>query len=477
MHSRRSCQLNRKTFDLPMAVDHCRDLMIRFLQDALPVVARQRDSLPTIAGFAPEDIARGIRYSKIELPNWWRVKLRVRRDSMNRLQQALESTQPFSLCIGKDICTRYETIMYRSGKEIARHLLVAYLFTGSHRWNRSRFEKVWTDFLAYCDPACSTLDYRLYAPLVRFNGVKRRLRLNATTSIVRLPPSRVATLGSCNRNLAGFTAMHGLTLWTHTFVEKTVTSPKRILSGPLERIGLGFGGMVGDTEVLSFLNEELAMLRCLLDPDICLPSYGVVRDGSPRVDTLPGLELPWTSRPPFFMSDRTYTPGRLRRYSKRRSRFVALNHTPEWGTVSASMRRFAAAWQNAFPADILADIVAALEKLTVGRNVPDVGRKVRERTACILGTTAKRRKRILGDVKTAYKYRSRIVHGDYIFDDVREWSTARRLNRAEGKKGNPFHHSNEIRRLTRTLSDYYRRLVIRLIDKGDLVVDWANMGL
>ena len=74
-------------------------------------------------------------------------------------------------------------------------------------------------------------------------------------------------------------------------------------------------------------------------------------------------------------------------------------------------------------------------------------------------------------------YRSRVAHGDYVFDDVGEWSTARALKRAKGKHGNPFHDVNEVHRLKYTLSKYYRSAVIKMIRSGQLEIDWAKHGL
>jgi hypothetical protein len=163
-------------------------------------------------------------------------------------------------------------------------------------------------------------------------------------------------------------------------------------------------------------------------------------------------------------------------YRRRRGKFLELVNKPGWPNVAASMRRFAAAWENPFRADILADIVAALEHLVV-RSDREVSYKLRTRAAHFLAEPGSLRQGIVRDLRDAYSYRSRIFHGGYVFDNVLEREGATRMKRAKGKRGNPFHDVNEVHRLIYRASDYYRSILAAMIDQGQLEVDWASRGL
>ncbi len=67
--------------------------------------------------------------------------------------------------------------------------------------------------------------------------------------------------------------------------------------------------------------------------------------------------------------------------------------------------------------------------------------------------------------------------GGFVFDNVREWQAAIRMKRAKGKKGNPFHDVNEVHRLIYKVSDYYRRMLQTMIDRGQCEIDWSGGGL
>jgi len=141
------------------------------------------------------------------------------------------------------------------------------------------------------------------------------------------------------------------------------------------------------------------------------------------------------------------------------------------------MRRFAIAWENSFPADRLADVVAALERLIVAVEKDEVSYKLRVRTAHLLARSTVGKQQITSDLRDAYRYRSRVVHGDFVFDQIGEWQQAIKMKRAREKKGNPFYDVNEIHRLTYKVADYYHRVLRLMIDGQQLTFDWAALGL
>jgi hypothetical protein len=80
------------------------------------------------------------------------------------------------------------------------------------------------------------------------------------------------------------------------------------------------------------------------------------------------------------------------------------------------------------------------------------------------------------NLSTAYDYRSRVAHGKFVFDDVRMRRSADRVG-IKGKRGNPFHDVNEVLRLTAVVSSYYQRLLVLVIDREELAIDWSSQGL
>ena len=147
----------------------------------------------------------------------------------------------------------------------------------------------------------------------------------------------------------------------------------------------------------ALLNEEVALLRALLSDEVAVPTYAFVYDGYPRDGGGGTLNfLPWRPRGPFV--NKRLTTQRVTQYAKRRARFKGLSSRPGWGAVFASMRRYALAWENPYPADALADIVAALEGLLVRGEQTEVGYKLRVRAANILAIKQTERQIILKDI-------------------------------------------------------------------------------
>lgn len=66
------------------------------------------------------------------------------------------------------------------------------------------------------------------------------------------------------------------------------------------------------------------------------------------------------------------------------------------------------------PRDSLLDLMISLENLYLKREMLELGYKLRMRMACILAKELSKRKEIAKDVKDAYRYRGKIVHGEEI---------------------------------------------------------------
>ena len=463
-------------------VTNTRELCSEFIRESLAEIQKVVSDIPTIPSFfVRTDERRTGRYQFVETEqtNWWLLPKTLKQllnftTRGQKLATLFEETAPFSEVIGK--CITISDFMigssYKSGKSIVETFLTSYLFAaGCHKWSASKFDRIWNDCLDYFDPSVATLEYFLFAPVDKIFGIKSHITLDDGLVIRRLPLERVAELASLDDNLAGRHVVHRLTLWTTCFFVKRLHSKKIV-----EPDGSRMASNTGDAlRWESVLNEEVALLRSLLSVEISVPTFSFIRDGYPRYDGTGILNsLPWRTRSPF--SDTRVTDKDVRRYVKRRAKFLALHGEPGWENAAISMRRFAIAWENPFRADILADIVTALEQLVVDSNT-EVSYKLRTRVAHFLGRSHTERQAIAKNINDAYVLRSKVVHGGYVFDNPRELEGARRMKGAKGKGGNPFHDINEIQRLIYSVSQYYRTILNYMIDRSTSKIYWDERAL
>jgi len=226
-----------------------------------------------------------------------------------------------------------------------------------------------------------------------------------------------------------------------------------------------------ELEWLSRLDLEQAILRSLFDeiPTATrLAFVGLGKVGSAQTKV---VRLPWRPRYPYWTEPPTQR--QFESYLRRRKRFLSLQGQPGWDRVAVSMRRFSVAWENVLLADLLADLVSALESLLV-QSDKEVSYKLRVRAGALLSSSLAGRAKITSELTLAYGYRSKIYHGDFVFDDPAQWKLAEQLKRARGKAGNRFHDVNEVRRLVYVVAGYYRGAISKLIDQSTLERDWRR---
>ena len=465
-------------------LSQCKKYCERFVRTGLPAIAQVAPELPTIPHFRaiPGSRPGRTRFIKETEPNWWQLP----RDLKSNLLKSVEGrnlvpllacTPPFSDSIGKWICMPPRGLSSRySSDDIAREILVSYLFAaGTKRWKRAQFERVWKDCVSYFNPADRKVEVVLYAPIWGMPRVGPRINLEGGLEIRRIPPVEMARLASLDPALAGVQLPDRLTLWPAHFFVRRYEGQKTVETKDPAR-DPARSGQVLFRDWASSLSEEVAMLRSLLGPELAVPTYAVIRDGYPRDPSrnYPS-ELPWRAR--LISLVRPRSRSEVTKYARRRVGFLRLQNRPSWENAAASMRRFAVAWENSFPADRLADVVAALERLIVAVEKDEASYKLRVRTAHLLARSTVERRQITSDLRDAYRYRSRVVHGDFVFDQIEEWQQAIKMKRAKGKEGNPFYDANEIHRLTYKVADYYHRVLRLMIDGQQLTFDWAALGL
>ena len=467
------------------SLDQCKNQFRLFLRDCLPPISQAINSIPSIPKFSVVPSSKPDSYKFVEekQPNWWQLPKELKQTLFSSsegqaLIALLERTPPFSHTIGKEIflSDRGMSKTYDSGIVLASEILVSYLFAaGVGRWKPTIFDRVWRDCVSYYDPEDNIVEYFLYAPIAFRLGITKQLDLGDGLAIRRLRNDEVARLASLNPALAGVLVGHRFTLWTTTFFVKRCEFEKHIVNKESTQWGLLQNSL---NQWVSRLNEEVAILRSLLNEALAVPTYAFIRDGYPR-DPLggPPTSLPW--RVNFRPFDNPPSRRELTNYTKRRAKFLELQGERGWENVAASMRRYAIAWENPFRADILADIGAALENLVV-QSDREVSYKFRLRTAHFLEKTATKRQDIIRDLNVAYSYRSNVFHGGFVFDNPGEYETATRMKPSKkklGKGGNPFHDVNEVHRLIYAVSDYYRRILKTMIDHELMEIDWTTFGL
>jgi len=450
---------------------------IQFIRCVLPTAKRLASDLPTLPKYFAKLDRKRYKFHEGSQPNWWQLPQNVGQSLFESVESkslitTVLNTHPFSQVVGKDITFLGKGFRYSKPSDIVTVFLISYLFgAGAERWKPTVFNRVWQDCLSYFNPAEKTVDYSLYAPIAFMPGVARSLDLGDGLEIRRLTAQRIAQLASLNPTLAGVSVFDRLRQWPSCYFVKHIQAEKSISEG----INIETAFIFRDEDWVSSLNQEVAFLRALLNEAPALPKYALVRDGYPRDPGGGSLtDLPWRARIPRWTNPPTRKE--VDKYARRRRQFLKLKRQPGWEDVAISMRRFAVAWENEFRADILADIVAALEHLVVRSNV-EVSYKLRIRTAHFLAKSSAKRKAITKDLNYAYGYRSNVFHGGYVFDDAKDWKAAKSFKRAKGKKGNPFHDVNEVRRLIYATSAYYRQVLRIMIDRGLVQVDWEALGL
>ena len=459
------------------SLEQCHYGGAQFLRYALPFVAKAMDSLPSLPSFKAEPSNKKGRYRFVELkePNWWQLPNELRSlllDSYSgrSFTNLLERTPPFCHILGKTLHLQElgQGHTYESSKDIALEFLRAYLFaSGPVRWKPALFSKVWVDLISYFDPNSTTLEYSLYAPIAFMSGVAQSLKLDDGFEIKRLSVHQVARLATINPTLAGVSLYHRFSLWPIHFFVKRLTFSKQVSGAAFTH------GEI--PPYVAQLNEEISILRSLFNENLAVPRYALLRDTYPRdPGGGPLTELPWRVRYP----NRLDAPKgeHARRYARLRTKYFSLRGTRGWENLSASMRRFAMAWENPFRSDILADVVAALEYLVV-QSKTEVSYRLRVRVAHFLAKSAPKRQEILKNLSDAYDYRSRTFHGGFVFDNIAEWETAINLKAAKGKQGNPFHDVNEVHRLIYQVTTYYRPLLINMIENSQSELNWTALGL
>lgn len=464
----------------------CKDECGRFFRNSLPTVSRAAPTLPTLPKFCAIPNSRPNRYKFVEerQPNWWQLPSELRETLFGSVEAralgtSFEETPPFSQSIGKRITVpeRGSSSVYASGLDVVREIFQSYLFAaGCARWNPSVYERVWRDCLSYFNPVDSSIEYCLYAPIANMPGNSRRLNLGDGLLIRRLTAKEIAHLASLDPTLAGVSVFHRRFQWpVHFFVKKCgfkKISVARESDGWLHQSN---SAMLSTSQWSSRLNEEVAILRSLLNEHPAVPTYALIRDGHPREPTGgPTTGLPWRVRLPNWIHPPTDLE--VKNYAKRRSKFLKSRGEPGWENVAASMRRFSVAWENPFRADILADVVAALEELIV-REKYKVEQKLRNRSVHLLAKGVSEQEEITNDLSDAYGYRSTVFHGGFVFDQVDAWETASRLKADSGKDDNPFDDVNKVHRLIYKVSNYYRRALEIMIDRNQLEIDWKSQGL
>ena len=273
------------------------------------------------------------------------------------------------------------------------------------------------------------------------------------------------------------------------FLVGTARLPKKIVlrtlpltgrAGPFDAVDLLGGGLPYE-EWVALINEELFCLRSFLSEDISIPDLAIVYTGTIRPTgggAVPPT-LPW-HRTSIVSSLRALKSQELNRYRKLRRLFKDCDGVEGWPDVLASMRRFSLAWENPSPADVLADVVAALEKLVVGSDQSEVSYKLRIRTANLLTREPARYRDIVNELNDAYRLRSAVDHGAYTPDSLLELTAAKKYRgkrKGKKKRGHPIETVNEVRRLTSAVSSHYRNALQRMLETEALTIDWPSRGL
>lgn len=424
--------------------------------------------------------ARRAKYEECQGPNWHSLKRHGQ--ASHRVGSAVQS-------IGSELMKYVQMrsvignwidypevgfgIRFESAEDLAWELCRRYLeVAGAKRINLKALHDVKAELLRQCDATSEYVDYQVYAPIAWLRFRRGGCHLDEVVRIQRISPKRVAQIATSDPRIAGFSAGHRLNLWTNVFLVWSVRIRKRV-SG--NQLGCDSGTSLYP-EIIARLNRETVLMRALLHERITTQQFAILpiaRGG--QLIHHSHADLPWRFPASPFGS---YPNGRwIGRYRRVRRRFLEGENEQGWTDVMASMFRFAMAWDCQSRADVLAGLVAALEQLFVRNDKTEVSYKLRVRAAYYLEKSPGARAQIMHDIKDAYEYRSRIVHGGYVFDHPMNIETARSLGKARQKRGNRYDDVNRVIRLTVALSKYYRGTIGMMIQRRGYAPDWEAVGL
>jgi hypothetical protein len=273
-----------------------------------------------------------------------------------------------------------------SAGNMAVELLETYLSIAGPVWNTRSFSQAWRAWTTLLDPEVTFLPVAVVAQVFGLGkNFKRAIPLkHADWQLVSESPETTAAYANAQPILAGHVE-HGFERrWTTQFLRRTGNIRKQILrsgehadSAPEELV-----------RPVSDLQRETVLLRVFCDERISVPRYAVLP--WPVVAAFEinvAATLPWRVVP---SQQGGASPTLVNRYRRERARFMALRDNDAWWPTYASMRRFAAAWENPFLADRLADLVAALEALMASDSKTEVGYRVRVRTARLISAIGAR---------------------------------------------------------------------------------------
>jgi len=241
----------------------------RLLRTFLPAFSQIAPNLPTLPRFYALPSSKPGRHKFIDekQPNWWQLPRDLRQSIFSSgegqsLAASVEQTPPFSHCIGKQIVFPQigTASNYTSGSDLAREILVSYLFAaGVKQWKPTEFDRVWCDCVSYFNPAETTLEYFLYAPIAYMPGVPRHLNLGDGLAIRRLQASEMARLASLCPTLAGVSVEDVGTQWPTHFFRKRYEFEKLLVKP--ESIDWRFKSHSSLLDWRSRLNEEVTIRR------------------------------------------------------------------------------------------------------------------------------------------------------------------------------------------------------------------------
>lgn len=237
--------------------------------------------------------------------------------------------------------------------------------------------------------------YKFYAPLANFSADILRIELTENIVIRKISPNE-------EREIKIFVEEYPEVAFSDFLLECVVAKQTRE-SRPGEYM------RHGRTQI----EKALTVMRLYGEGAI---GYNLLVECPPRGDPFGRIPLPilhyrlWASK----TSSLWGRPYRVESQEVSQvSRFFTEFNLPDLHRLRLAIDYFNKSYIEPYtPRDSLLDLVISLESLYLkSRESGEFGYRLRTRMACILATELKKRKRIFEDIKRAYDYRSKIVHG------------------------------------------------------------------
>ena len=451
------------------------DVLQVFVAEAIKYLRKHTDisQIPTIRKYVLEQEGSKSKILPSDQPNWWQVSSYMnpilKLESYNAALLACKKNRLLKKRNGMSANALGHGTSFQVESVPQEFLTECIVRENGFSFHKSTVSDVFKNLVAFVSSATQNKAC-LVAPIDAVVMERRCINLDSEARIRRLSPTDVTNL--VNRcSILGHFYGQALSPWFSAILEidftfnwdwQHVDNPNQGMS--LEHIQ---NAQSADATLRHRLNEEIIVLRTLLNTRICAPTFVIDYGGWNSAISSGGVihYLPW-QRSAFGIPTEI---GKKESsfYSKHRSQFLNLKDETVKRRIFAAMQRLSAALDGAYASDRLFDAVAGLEGLLVNSQT-EVGHKLAERTSLLIRGEPGERVDLFNEMKKAYKLRSKVAHGNAVADDL----YLLLINGKSSKK--QYDEYNSVNKLSNSCMKHLHASITKCIAKGVVDFDWTR---